>query len=286
MVDMKNYTILLTFTLLLSFQGCASKTQVNNMEERLAKLESDLNYQIEEFGTKKQESERSFREKNAETRVNLDKLQTEIQRLTGKVEELEHKLSQFNSISDQNQKLLAGYNQPAGADQQNAGQQVDQNSATGLGQPQGQPSAGDEASKSATKKQSSASAQEETQGDDLYDQSKKLFDESNFKEARAGFQKFIKANPKSPKASSAQFWIGDSYYREQEFEKAALEYENVIKKYPKSNKAPAAYLKQAYAFERVGEKATAQDVLKELVKKYPDSKEAEIAAKKIKGMGK
>lgn len=276
----------MTLITLFFFYGCASKTEVNNMEERLAKLESDLNFQIEDFGSKKQETERSFREKNAEARVSFDKLQTEIQRLTGKVEELEYKLSQFNSLAEQNQKLLSGYNQPAGGEptQGNTGQQVDQNQATGLGQPQEQQNAGTEASKPS--KSDAGEQGGDGQKEDLYESSKKLFDESKFKEARAGFQKFLKANPKSPKAASAQFWVGDSYYREQEYEKAALEYEAVIKKYPKSNKTPAAYLKQAYAFEKVGEAATAKDVLKELVNKFQDSKEAAIAAKKIKSMGK
>lgn len=281
--NMKNIITLLTFCTLFLLHGCASKTEVNNMEERLAKLESDLNYQIEDLGAKKQETERNFRAKSAETRVTLDKLQTEIQRLTGKVEELEYKLSQFSSLADQNQKLLSGYNQPVSGDtaQANTGQQVDQNSVTGLGQPQDQQNAANDASKPAK-----TSPAEQPEGPDLYDSSKKMFDEGKFKESRAGFQKFIKAEPKSPKAASAQYWIADSYYKEQEYEKAALEYETIIKKYPKNNKAPAAYLKQAYAFEKVGEKATALDVLKELVKKYPDSKEAEIASKKIKSMGK
>lgn len=278
---MKKNIFLLSFLILFVLSGCASKTEVNNIEERLAKLETDLNYQVEELGAKKQETERSFREKSAETKVNLDRLQTEIQRLTGKVEELEYKLSQFSSLADQNQKLLAGYNQPADADQAQgeAGQQVDPNSATGLGQPQDQASA-PEASKP------SADAEAGSQKEDIYDSSKKNFDSGKFKEARSGFEKFLKAEPKSAKAASAQFWIGECYYREQWFEKAVLEYQKVIEKFPKSNKTPSAYLKQAYAFERLGEKATAKDVLKELVKKYPSAKESEIAAKKLKGMTK
>ena len=260
------------------------------MEERLAKLETDFNYQIEDFGAKKQATERSFREKSAETRVNMDKLQNEIQRLTGKVEELEHKLSQFSTIADQNQKLLSGYSQPSGndSDQSVSRQQTGIDSTAGPGQPQEQNNVSEASRSSSDEAQAEVSgdADDAPQKEDLYDSSKKLFDEKRFKDSRAGFQKFLKANPKSPKASSAQFWIAETYYREQSFDQAALEYENLIKKYPKSNKVSAAYLKQAYSFDRAGEKAVAKDILKDLVKKFPGTKEAEIATKKLNGMKK
>lgn len=286
---MKKIFILLTFINLFFLYACAPKTQVDTMEERLAKLETDLNYQIEEFGAKKQATERSFREKSAETRAGIDKLQSEIQKLTGKVEELEYKLSQFSTIADQNQKLLAGYSQPPspGGDavQSTSGQQSEPVSES-PGQSQEQKSVSGASRSSSDDTQTEAPADEAVQKEDLYDSSKKLFDSSKFKEARAGFQKFLKTNPKSSKASSAQFWIAETYYRENSFDQAALEYENLIKKYPKSPKAATAYLKQAYAFDRAGEKAVAKDILKDLVKKFPDTKEAEIAAKKLNGMKK
>lgn len=260
------------------------------MEERLAKLETDFNYQIEDLGAKKQATERSFREKSAETRVNMDKLQNEIQRLTGKVEELEHKLSQFSTIADQNQKLLSGYSQPSGndSDQSVSRQQTGIDPTAGPGQPQEQNNVPEVSRSSSDEVQAEVSGDSDdgTQKEDLYDSSKKLFDEKKFKDARTGFQKFLKVNPKSPKASSAQFWIAETYYREQSFDQAALEYENLIKKYPKSNKVSAAYLKQAYSFDRAGEKAVAKDILKDLVKKFPGTKEAEIATKKLNGMKK
>lgn len=292
---MKKIIILLTFIGLFFLYACAPKTQVDTMEERLAKLETELNYQIEEFGAKKQATERSFREKSAETRAGIDKLQSEIQKLTGKVEELEYKLSQFSAIADQNQKLLAGYSQPPSpggdATQIPSGQQSESVSESpGQSREQKSVSGASRSSSDDTQTEVSAdagsSSDETVQKEDLYDSSKKLFDTSKFKEARTGFQKFLKANPKSPKASSAQFWIAETYYRENSFDQAALEYENLIKKYPKSPKVPTAYLKQAYAFDRAGEKSVAKDILKDLVKKFPGTKEAEIAAKKLNGMKK
>ena len=57
---MKKNIYLLPVLTMLIMSGCASKTSVDNIEERLAKLETDLNYQVEELGAKKQETERTF----------------------------------------------------------------------------------------------------------------------------------------------------------------------------------------------------------------------------------
>ena len=90
--------------------------------------------------------------------------------------------------------------------------------------------------------------------------------------------------PDSPQANSAQFWVGETYYREKWFEKAILEYQKVVENYPKGNKLPAALLKQGFAFSNLGDNANARLILESLIQKYPDSSEAGIAAKKLQGM--
>ena len=57
----------------------------------------------------------------------------------------------------------------------------------------------------------------------------------------------IQNHPKSSNADNAQFWIGETYYKEKWYEKAILEYQKVIEKYPSGNKAPAALLKTMFA---------------------------------------
>ena len=102
--------------------------------------------------------------------------------------------------------------------------------------------------------------------------------------ARQIFNQLIKDYPKSKNADNAQFWIGESYYRDKWYEKAILEYQNVIEKFPHGNKVPAAMLKQGMALEQIGEKASARLILEELVKKYPKSSEAGIASQKLKSL--
>ncbi len=125
-----------------------------------------------------------------------------------------------------------------------------------------------------------APAAEPTEAE-LYKNAKAAFDQEKYAEAREIFEQLLKRFPDSQQADNAQFWIGETYYREKWYEKAILEYQKVIEKYPKGNKMPAAMLKQGYAFDQLGDSSNARLVLKELVRKYPDTNEAKIAQEKL-----
>ena len=118
----------------------------------------------------------------------------------------------------------------------------------------------------------------------IYLEAKKTFDAGDFEAARNGFEKLIADYPKSPQADNAQFWIGETYYREKWYEKAILEYQKVIENYPSGNKIPAALLKQGLSFLNIGETNNARLVLKELVAKHPSTNEATIAKQKLESL--
>ena len=117
---------------------------------------------------------------------------------------------------------------------------------------------------------------------EVYDLARKAFDAGKLVEARQGFEDLLKQHPQSKHADNAQFWIGETYYREKWFEKAILEYQKVIEKYPKGNKVPASRLKQGLSFSNLGDKTNARLILRELIKKHPQSNEAKIAGQKLK----
>ena len=118
----------------------------------------------------------------------------------------------------------------------------------------------------------------------LYSEAKKAFDEGNVQAARKSFEQLIVDYPQSRHADNAQFWIGETYYREKWYEKAILEYQKVIEKYPTGNKTPAALLKQGLSFLNIGETNNARLVLKELVAKHPSTNEASIAKQKLESL--
>jgi tol-pal system protein YbgF len=118
----------------------------------------------------------------------------------------------------------------------------------------------------------------------LYTKAKKAFDNGNVEAARKGFQQLIADFPQSSQADNAQFWIGETYYREKWYEKAILEYQKVIEKYPSGNKTPAALLKQGLSFLNIGETNNARLVLKELVARHPNTNEASLAKQKLESL--
>jgi tol-pal system protein YbgF len=115
----------------------------------------------------------------------------------------------------------------------------------------------------------------------LYTSARQAYDNGELDKARQIFQSLIQKYPQSETVDNAQFWIGESYYREKWYERAILEYQTVIEKYPKGNKVPAAMLKQGLALLNIGEKSSARLILQELIKKYPNASEADIAKKKL-----
>jgi tol-pal system protein YbgF len=116
---------------------------------------------------------------------------------------------------------------------------------------------------------------------DLYEKSLALYRDGKYEQAIDGFKEFLKTYPKSDRADNAQFWIGESHMALKQYEQAILAYQEVIKKYPKGNKAANATLRQGMAFLEINDKTSAKLLLGKVVKTYPGSNEAKIAQKKL-----
>ena len=107
-----------------------------------------------------------------------------------------------------------------------------------------------------------------------YDAAYALFINGKYSEAREKFELFLKTYPQNELSDNAQFWIGETYYREKDFESAILSYETLLKKFPKSQKAPSALLKQGLSFVEIGDPKTAKVILDQVVERFPDTNEA------------
>jgi tol-pal system protein YbgF len=118
--------------------------------------------------------------------------------------------------------------------------------------------------------------------EELYNRAKQAFDQGNSAQARRGFEEMIQRYPNSANADNAQFWIGETFFREKSYEKSILEYQKVIEKYPKGNKVPAALLKQGHAFLALGDKVNSRLIFEELARKFPQTAEAKAASDKLK----
>ena len=251
------------------------------IDDRLAQLETRNTVLEEEnagLESRLETKERELRNQVAGQHAMLDRLRDEIQILSGRVEETEHLAKQRmtnleNSENREESKLEDGERELERIKEVTS---LNRDRILRLEQ-----YLNFEPTEQFAGKMPDDQAEGSLSEKKIYTLAKEAFDKGDFESAREGFQKLLKRYPDSENADNAQFWIGETYYREQWYEKAILEYQKVIEKYPEGNKVQASLLKQGFAFKNLGDKANAGLILKELVKKYPDSTEAEIARKKL-----
>ncbi|MGQ9693354.1 MAG: tol-pal system protein YbgF [Thermodesulfobacteriota bacterium] len=114
-----------------------------------------------------------------------------------------------------------------------------------------------------------------------YDQ----FTKGDVRSAKEGFKKFLVDYPKSKLAENVHYWLGECYFAEKKYEEAILEFDEVIKKYPKGNKVPDALYRQGLAFLEMKDTINAKLILREVIKRFPKSDQANRARKKLQEIG-
>jgi tol-pal system protein YbgF len=222
------------------------------------------------MGLSSKNSEKNLRSNYASLNVNIDNVLNEVNALNGRIEELDYRINrELKDIGPLSKKVDEMAVSMAKSEQRIVQLEHYLNF--------------DNTQKPSPVKPAGVVPVPTAQGSEkqIYDDAKKSYDNGEMDRARQGFLLLIQTYPKSENADNAQFWIGESYYREKWYEKAILEYQTVLEKYPKGNKVPAAMLKQGLAFLKLGDKSNARLILKELQKKHPKSNEARIASQKL-----
>ncbi len=116
-----------------------------------------------------------------------------------------------------------------------------------------------------------------------YDQGLEHFRAARYSESVTAFQIFIRNYPRSPLASSAQYWIGNSLYAARDFRGAIAAQRQLLAQYPDSNKASDALLNIATSQAELGEIQAARGTLQEVATKYPNT-EAGVKARQRLGI--
>jgi tol-pal system protein YbgF len=104
---------------------------------------------------------------------------------------------------------------------------------------------------------------------------------SDYANAIAQFQNFLKTYPQSALADNAQYWLGEAYYVTRDFDSAATAFRTVGQQYPQSRKAPDALLKLGYTQFEQKHLADARSTLALVVQRYPGSSAAQLAAERL-----
>lgn len=230
-----------------------------------------------------------MRSSQAGFQSDLDAMQGEIRRISGRLEENEHLLKRAveRDLSDQD-SMKAAVSRLSEKMTTLEAMVEQQHRYLGL-EPPPKPKAAEVQAPAVALKQEPAAkpgpapvqqtaVSRET---DLYETSLALYRDGKYEQAIDGFRELLKTYPKSDRADNAQFWIGEAHMALKQYEQAILAYQEVIKKYPKGNKAANATLRQAMAFLEINDKTSAKLLLTKVVKNYPGSNEAIIAQKKL-----
>jgi len=103
-------------------------------------------------------------------------------------------------------------------------------------------------------------------------------------EAKAAFDQFMAAHPKSPLTPNALYWVGESSYAGGDYQKAISEFERVARGWPGHHKAADSLYKVAMAQEKLGDVAAARATLERYLKDYPNAEMAGVARQKLQAL--
>jgi tol-pal system protein YbgF len=107
----------------------------------------------------------------------------------------------------------------------------------------------------------------------------------SYDKAIASFREVVTNYPTGELASNAQFWIGESYYTKGDLESAVTAYRKVLADWPDSRKAPDAMVKLGFSLSDLRRTGEARSTLEEVVRKYPGTNAAQLAADRLKRLG-
>jgi tol-pal system protein YbgF len=236
---------------------------------------------------------RLVRQQQAELETRLDTLQSELQRINGAVDESKHYAQR---ASDDVIALSEGLTSGRGRYEQELYrlQEEIRTIKTLLGMKVGARSDVPAPNARETFLQMTTTTVSPTQSlvkvtgtpdpEELYNEAYSKLSTGDFRGSRDAFKKFLELFPQTEYSDNAQFWIGESYYRDKRYEEAIVEFDEVIKKYPQGNKLPDALLKQAFSFIALSDTNSAKLLLQKIIDRYPTSEQAEIARAKLKSL--
>ncbi len=294
---MQRTRVVLTSLAMLTFLGCASRSDLESVRRDTDEIKSRLftvdkslgevrgevkdgvekslagyrqslealqkemtGYQKEIAGYQKDMF--AIRKGGADLQATLDNAKVDMQLLTGKIDDVrimaQKPADDLALLREDLNKRLAALDERLGALEKGVAEQK----------------------KMAAQQQLLLQQQQETP-EYIYQQGIDAVKAGDVAKAREVFGKFLISFPKHKLSANAHYWLGETYYSEKNFEQAVLEFQEVIKNFPDSDKVPAAMLKQGMAFKEMGDGKSALYIYKKLVELFPKSEEAKLAKGKL-----
>jgi tol-pal system protein YbgF len=252
-----------------SVPAAAQNSDLGTVMDELARLRGDvidLQRQIYREGVTPAPTRSDSGAGRAETELRLAALDDELRRVTGLIEELEHRIDGIGGRLD---KLVADVDfRLVALEEAAASRPLAIGAATASGQ------GGAEVAALAPDEQDSATparALPEGTPTERYDYAIGLLRSEDYEQAEHAFASFIAVHPDNRLAGNAQYWLGETYYVREQYERAATAFLDGHQRYPDSLKAPDNLLKLGMTLGSLGQRAEACATLDELATKFPSA---------------
>lgn len=255
----------LAFPLLLAISGCVTVGQGREMEARLQRLEGEssrIDKQLEDqravvrervakVDQKIDELNTAAHRTGADLSVNIDRMQENLNRLKGQIEEEQHRFTELQQAID----ALKSETDGRFAALKGAG-----------------------ALEEYEAKKKAAAMTRPTDKAAFFALALKQEQNGERAVARALYEEFAKKWASDPRAADAWFRIGEIDFGDKRYREAVLAYGKVAQEYPRSDKVPDSMYRTADAMVILDLKDDAKGIFTDLVNRFPKS----AAAKKAK----
>lgn len=200
----------------------------------------------------------------------LNQMERSIQKLTAKVEDLSHRVSQiekdrksFKADIDYRLGLLEKKGGGAGAD-----------GATGRRAQGGASRTGKTKAATRGRRAESGGGGSILPGGKVVDQYRFAINQlrqARYDRAARAFREFLRKHPGSQFAGNAYYWLGETYFAQKKYQLAAIRFADGFQKFPKHPKAPDNLLKLGMSMARLNKTREACASFAELRRRYPSA---------------
>ena len=218
---------------------------------------------------------------SARNSIRLAQLEIEIRKLTGLVEELDHRLSRLETLVADLQKAPAVVADGADPSQPEQGAESAESPVTPLaggpvlGKPEGVLGtipAADAVTGTGTLTSPGSAEPVLPEGSPQvqYDFALDLMlDKNDYATAEKALKEFLQRHAGHRLAGNAYYWLGETHYVRKEFREAALAYGQGFRKHSRSSKAPDTLLRLGMALAELGKRKEACTAFKTLAERFP-----------------
>ncbi len=249
--------------LAMSALACSSGTELTRVNSQLTDIQVELlklqkssptKDGVAAIETSVGTSVQTLLQSNADLRLELRQLVSKVDRLEGKLESTNFRLTQLSQqIAAANQELQAV------------------RSATEAAQERA----------SATP----AAPLNPTDPREVYDTAYNDYLQGNYDLAILAFRRYIEAFPATDLTDNATYWIGECFYSQGKFRKAIEQFDEVLASFSDSDRIPSTLLKKGYAYLELGQRGPGIVQLQSVSCEHAGTDEAHLALQRLAQMG-